>query len=75
MPISYNPGHQSVLKDLKQSTRQRFVAIDFDYPHAGKEAEIRALGAPVCCRRNTDRMAPGAATCFFRFHHVWRADA
>jgi nitric oxide reductase NorQ protein len=30
--ISYNPGYQSVLKDLKPSTRQRFVAIEFDYP-------------------------------------------
>ena len=30
--VSYNPGYQSILKDLKQSTRQRFVAIDFDYP-------------------------------------------
>src|SRR5574339_611406 len=30
--ISYNPGYQSVLKDLKQSTKQRFVAIEFDYP-------------------------------------------
>ena len=38
--ISYNPGYQSVLKDLKQSTRQRFVAIDFDYPQQQKEAEI-----------------------------------
>ncbi len=40
--ISYNPGYQSVLKDLKQSTRQRFVAIDFDYPEVEKEAEIVA---------------------------------
>ena len=40
--ISYNPGYQSVLKDLKQSTRQRFVAIDFDYPEPEKEAEIVA---------------------------------
>jgi nitric oxide reductase NorQ protein len=40
--ISYNPGYQSVLKDLKQSTRQRFVAIDFDYPQEQKEAEIVA---------------------------------
>ena len=38
--ISFNPGYQSVLKDLKQSTRQRFVSIDFDYPEAEKEAEI-----------------------------------
>ncbi len=34
MAISYNPGYQSVLKDLKQSTRQRFVALEFDYPSA-----------------------------------------
>ncbi|MBT8358135.1 MAG: CbbQ/NirQ/NorQ/GpvN family protein [Deltaproteobacteria bacterium] len=40
MVISYNPGYQSVLKDLKQSTRQRFVALEFDYPTAEKEAEI-----------------------------------
>lgn len=40
MVISYNPGYQSVLKDLKQSTRQRFVSIDFNYPEAEKEAEI-----------------------------------
>ncbi len=38
--ISYNPGYQSVLKDLKTSTRQRFVAIDFDYPDPAHEAEI-----------------------------------
>jgi len=38
--ISYNPGYQSVLKDLKQSTKQRFGAIDFDYPGAEIEAEI-----------------------------------
>ena len=40
--ISYNPGYQSVLKDLKPSTRQRFVAIEFDYPPRDKEAEIIA---------------------------------
>jgi nitric oxide reductase NorQ protein len=40
--ISYNPGYQSVLKDLKQSTRQRFVAINFDYPAQEKEVEIVA---------------------------------
>jgi len=42
MAISYNPGYQSVLKDLKQSTRQRFVALEFDYPAAGLEAKIVA---------------------------------
>ncbi len=40
MVISYNPGYQSVLKDLKQSTRQRFVAIEFSYPAAETETEI-----------------------------------
>ncbi len=42
MVISFNPGYQSVLKDLKQSTRQRFVGIVFDYPEAAKEAAIVA---------------------------------
>jgi len=40
--ISYNPGYQSVLKDLKTSTRQRFVTIVFDYPPRDLEAEIVA---------------------------------
>jgi len=38
--ISYNPGYQTVLKDLKPSTRQRFVAIEFDYPPEEIEREI-----------------------------------
>lgn len=38
--ISYNPGYQSVLKDLKQSTRQRFVSLVFDYPVPEREIEI-----------------------------------
>ncbi|MFO1329218.1 MAG: AAA family ATPase [Rubrivivax sp.] len=40
--ISYNPGYQTVLKDLKPSTRQRFVGIDFDYPAPEVEAAIVA---------------------------------
>jgi len=38
--LSYNPGYQSALKDLKHSTRQRFISIDFDYPPRDIEAEI-----------------------------------
>lgn len=38
--ISYNPGYQSILKDLKQSTKQRFVSIQFAYPPAALEEEI-----------------------------------
>ncbi len=40
--ISYNPGYQSVLKDLKQSTRQRFISLEFDYPPAEAESQIVA---------------------------------
>ena len=40
LAMSYNPGYQSVLKDLKQSTRQRFVALEFDYPEASLETRI-----------------------------------
>ena len=40
--ISYNPGYQSLMKDLKQSTKQRFGGIDFDYPDTEVEAEIVA---------------------------------
>jgi nitric oxide reductase NorQ protein len=38
--ISYNPGYQSILKDLKQSTKQRFGALDFSYPERDVEIEI-----------------------------------
>ncbi len=38
--ISYNPGYQSILKDLKQSTKQRFGALDFGYPVRDIEIEI-----------------------------------
>lgn len=38
--ISYNPGYQSVLKDLKESTKQRFAALEFTYPEPGIESEI-----------------------------------
>lgn len=45
--ISYNPGYQSVLKDLKESTKQRFGAITFSYPDPEVEAEIVAAEAGV----------------------------
>ncbi|MDP1528269.1 MAG: CbbQ/NirQ/NorQ/GpvN family protein [Rhodoferax sp.] len=40
--ISYNPGYQSLMKDLKQSTKQRFGALDFSYPARDVESEIVA---------------------------------
>ena len=40
MILSYNPGYQSIVKDLKQSTRQRFASLAFDHPPADVEAKI-----------------------------------
>jgi len=40
LAISYNPGYQSVLKDLKPSTRQRFISLEFNYPGQELEADI-----------------------------------
>ena len=55
--VSYNPGYQNLLKGMKPSTRQRFVALRFDYPAAAEE-ERRArlegrppLPPPVCTSR------------------------
>jgi nitric oxide reductase NorQ protein len=45
--VSYNPGYQSILKDLKMSTRQRMVAIDLDFPKPEVEREIIAREAGV----------------------------
>jgi len=45
--ISYNPGYQSLMKDLKQSTKQRFVAMDFDYAAADIESSILAQEAGI----------------------------
>ncbi len=40
--VSYNPGYQNAMKDLKHSTRQRFVALEFDFPDEEREAQIIA---------------------------------
>lgn len=45
--ISYNPGYQSVLKNLKESTRQRFVAIELGYPSPEVETEVVAYEAGI----------------------------
>ena len=54
--ISYNPGYQNVLKDLKTSTRQRFVAIEFGYPALEEEAAIIAHESGVDAL-NAERLA------------------
>lgn len=51
--VSYNPGYQNLLKSLKPSTRQRFVAIEFDFPDAATEVRVVAAEsglAPERCR-------------------------
>ena len=45
--VSYNPGYQSVLKDLKDSTRQRMVAIELDFPPADVEEKILVHEAAI----------------------------
>jgi len=40
MVLSYNPGYQSIVKDLKQSTKQRFASLNFDHPTVDVEAQI-----------------------------------
>jgi len=46
--VSYNPGYQSVIKDLKESTKQRFSALDFDYPDEKVETEIILHESGLC---------------------------
>jgi nitric oxide reductase NorQ protein len=59
--VSYNPGYQSVLKDLKDSTRQRMVAIEFDYPEASVEIDIvrRESGSGATTAEDLVRLAQG----------------
>ena len=54
--VSYNPGYQNAMKDLKHSTRQRFVAMEFNYPPKELEAEIieRESG---CAKEDAESLA------------------
>ncbi len=52
--MSYNPGYQSALKDLKHSTRQRFIAIEFGYPPRDLEAEIIRVEAGCSAEASMD---------------------
>ena len=51
--VSYNPGYQSVLKEMKPSTKQRFVALDFDYPP--EQIEIEVIKHESGCEEGTAR--------------------
>lgn len=66
--ISYNPGYQNVLKDLKPSTRQRFIAIDFDYPGEEQEANIIAHESGVDASYALDLARLGARVRNLKHH-------
>jgi nitric oxide reductase NorQ protein len=66
--ISYNPGYQSVLKDLKPSTRQRFVSLEFDYPPPEVEARIIAHEGGVDLETATDLATLGQKVRALREH-------
>lgn len=66
--LSYNPGYQSVLKDLKPSTRQRFVSLEFDYPAEDDEARIIAHESGVDAEMAADLAALGAKVRHLRQH-------
>ena len=59
--VSYNPGYQSVLKDLKDSTRQRMIAIELGFPPADLEEKIVAHEAGVDPRRAAELVRFGQA--------------
>jgi nitric oxide reductase NorQ protein len=66
--VSYNPGYQSILKDLKQSTRQRFMAMEFDYPAPDAEAEIVAREGSIDVNMARDLVTIGQKVRNLRGH-------
>ena len=66
--LSYNPGYQSVLKDLKPSTRQRFVSLEFDYPPHDAETRIIAHESGVDPDVAADLATLGAKVRHLRHH-------
>ncbi len=60
LAVSYNPGHQSLLKDLKDSTRQRFVGIELGFPPPEVEREAVAHEAGVDAATTEQLIAPWA---------------
>lgn len=66
--LSYNPGYQSVSRELKESTRQRFVTIPFDYPSEAVEAEIVRVEAGCAAETAHALVRIGRATRNLRSH-------
>ncbi|MGA7050752.1 MAG: CbbQ/NirQ/NorQ/GpvN family protein [Mycobacterium sp.] len=59
--VSYNPGYQSVLKDLKDSTRQRMVAIEFGFPQKDVEEKVVAAEAGITLEQASELVRFGHA--------------
>lgn len=59
--VSYNPGYQSILKNLKESTRQRFIAITLGFPTADVETDVVAHEAGIPEPTARSLVALGAA--------------
>jgi len=59
--VSYNPGYQSILKDLKDSTRQRMVAIELGFPPAQVESKVVAHEAEIADDKAVDLVRLGQA--------------
>jgi nitric oxide reductase NorQ protein len=66
--VSYNPGYQSVTRELKESTRQRFVSLTFDYPAEAVEAEIVAHESGATLEVAATLVRIGRATRNLRSH-------
>ncbi|MGE3540606.1 MAG: CbbQ/NirQ/NorQ/GpvN family protein [Candidatus Tectimicrobiota bacterium] len=66
--LSYNPGYQSVLKDLKPSTRQRFVSLEFGYPPQDHEQRIIAHESGVSAEIAADLATLGTKVRNLRHH-------
>ena len=66
--VSYNPGYQNVMKDLKPSTRQRFGALELGYPPADVEAEIVAHEAAIDAALAARLVALGVRTRAMKGH-------
>ena len=68
--ISYNPGYQSTLKDLKHSTRQRFISIEFDYPPVELETDIIRHEAGISEEMARDLARLGEKVRNLKEHHL-----
>ena len=73
--ISYNPGYQTVLKDLKPSTKQRFIAINFDFPEEEIERKIimNEVGGGVDPELATKLVAAGRKARLLKDHGLEEA--